>query len=64
MFVISTSSSAGGLPLGVVVTSGEKVLLYIIISAMNQLLSKGNFYGKGSLDKHSICRVGTCGSTH
>ena len=48
MFVISTSSSAGGLPLGVIVTSGESSS--IINSAMNHLLSKGSFYGKGSPD--------------
>ena len=49
MFVISTSSSAGGLPLGVVVISGES--LSIINSAMNHLkcvFPKGSFYGKGS----------------
>ena len=46
MFVISTSSSAGGLPLGVVVTSGESSS--IINSAMNHLFSKGSFYGMGS----------------
>ena len=48
MFVISASSSAGGLTLGVVVTSGESSS--IIKSAMNHLLSKGSFYGKGSPD--------------
>ena len=51
MFVISTSSSAGGLPLGVVVISGESSS--IINSAMNHLkclLSIGSFYGKGSPD--------------
>ena len=37
MFVISTSSSAGGLPLGVIVTSGESSS--IINSAMNHLFS-------------------------
>ena len=49
MFVISTSSSAGGLPLGVVVTSGESSST--INSAMNHLkciFPKGSFYGKGS----------------
>ena len=48
MFVISTSSSAGGLPLGVVVTSGESSST--INSAMNHLKCKGSFYGKGSPD--------------
>ena len=49
LFVISTSSSAGGLPLGVVVTSGESSS--VINSAMNHLkylFPKGSFYGKGS----------------
>ena len=49
MFVISTSSAAGGLPLGVVVTSGESSS--IINSAMTHLKSlfpKCSFYGKGS----------------
>ena len=46
MFVKSTSSSAGGLHLGVVVTSGESSS--IINSAVNHLFSKGKFYGKGS----------------
>ena len=44
MFVISTSSSTGGLPLGVVVTSGESSS--IMNTAMNHLkylLSKGSF---------------------
>ena len=48
IFVI-TSSSAGGLPLGVVVTFGESSS--IINSAMNHLkcfLCKGSCYGKGS----------------
>ena len=48
MFVISTSSAAGGLPLGVVVTSGESS--HIINSAMTHLKSlfpKCSFYGKG-----------------
>ena len=48
MFVISTSSFAGGLPLGVVVTSGESSS--IINSALNHLLSKCSFYGKGKPD--------------
>ena len=48
MFVISTSSSAGGLPLGVVVTSGESSST--INSAMNHLKCRGSFYGKGSPD--------------
>ena len=48
MFVISASSSAGGLTLGVVITSGESSS--IIKSAMNHLLSKGSFHGKGSPD--------------
>ena len=49
MFVISTSSAAGRLPLGVVVTSGESSS--IINSAMTHLKSlfpKCSFYGKGS----------------
>ena len=49
MFVISASSSAGGLPLGVIVTSGESSS--IINSAMNHLkclFPKGSFYGKGN----------------
>ena len=51
MFVVSTSSAAGGLPLGVVVTSGESSS--IINSAMTHLQSlfpKGSFYDKGSPD--------------
>ena len=51
MFVISTSSAAGGLPLGVVVTSGESSS--IINSAMTHLkclFPKHSFYGKGSPD--------------
>ena len=49
MFVISTSSAAGGLPLRVVVTSGESSS--IINSAMTHLKSlfpKCSFNGKGS----------------
>ena len=48
IIVISTSSSAEGLPLGVVVTSGESSS--IINSAINHLFPKGSFYGKGSPD--------------
>ncbi len=49
MFVISTSSAAGGLPLGVVVTSGESTS--IINSAMTHLkylFPTYSFYRKGS----------------
>ena len=49
MFVLSTSSSAGGLPLEIVITSGESA--YIIHKAMNvlsTLFPEEAFYGQGT----------------
>ena len=49
MFVVSTSSAAGGLPLGVVVTSGESSsIVYQAMCALKELLPKRAFYGQNS----------------
>ena len=49
MFVVSTSSAAGGLPLGVVVTSGESSsIVYQAMCALKVLLPKRAFYGQNS----------------
>ena len=48
MFVLSTSSAAGGLPLGVVVTSGESSsIVYQAMCALKRLFPEP-FYGEGS----------------
>ena len=49
MFVISTSSAAGGLPLGIVVTSGESAnIIYRAMTVLTGLFPDGAFYGQGS----------------
>ena len=49
MFVVSTSSAAGGLPLGVVVTSGESSsVVYQAMCALKRLFPERSFYGEGS----------------
>ena len=49
MFVVSTSSAAGGLPLGVVVTSGESSsIVYQAMCALKRLFPERSFYGEGS----------------
>lgn len=48
IFVISTSSAAGGLPLGVVVTSGESASTITSgMTHLKKLFPTGSFYGKG-----------------
>ena len=48
-FVISTSSAAGGLPLGVVVTSGESAsTVQICMTKLQETFPEHSFYGKGS----------------
>ena len=49
MFVISTSSAAGGLQLGIVVTSGESPnIIYRAMTVLTGLFPDGAFYGQGS----------------
>ena len=49
MFVISTSSAAGDLPLGIVVTSGESAnIIYRAMTVLMGLFPDGAFYGQGS----------------
>ena len=49
MFVISTSSAAGGLPLGIVITSGESAnLIHRAMTVLTALFPDGPFYGQGS----------------
>ena len=49
IFVLSTSSAAGGLPLGVVVTSGESASTIASgMTHLNKLFPTDSFYGKGS----------------
>ena len=49
IFVISTSSAAGGLPLGVVVTSAESAnVINRGMSALTELFPECSFYGNGS----------------
>ena len=46
MFVVSASSAAGGLPLGVVVTSGESSsIVYQAMCALKRLFPERSFYG-------------------
>ena len=47
-FIISTSSSAGGIPLGVVITSGEsELILEEAFSFLKKVLPQNAFYGRG-----------------
>ena len=47
MFVVSTSSAAAGLPLGIVVTSGESSnIVHQAMSALKELFPKRAFYGQ------------------
>ena len=47
MFILSTSSAAGGLPLGVVITSGESSnIIFDAMTALKSLFPKGSFGGK------------------
>ena len=49
MLVLSTSSGAGGLPLGIVVTSGESAnIIHRAMTVLTSLFPKGAFYGQGS----------------
>ena len=49
MFVISTSSAAGGLPLGIVITSGESAnIVHRAMTVLTALFPEGTFYGQGS----------------
>lgn len=49
IFVLSTSSAAGGLPLGIVITSGESAsTIHSGLSVLEGLLPKCCFYGQGS----------------
>ena len=49
MFVLSTSSAAGGLPLGIVLTSGESAnIVHEAMSTLSELFPKCAFFGKGS----------------
>ncbi len=51
MLVVSTSSAAGGLPLGIVITSGESAsTIYSGMIALNGLFPKCSFFGQGSPD--------------
>ena len=47
MFTLSTSSAAGGLPLGVVITSGESLnIIFEAMTTLKQLFPKCSFGGK------------------
>lgn len=47
-FIISTSSSAGGIPLGIVITSGEsEAVLTEAFSLLKRILPEKAFYGRG-----------------
>ena len=47
-FIISTSSSAGGIPLGIVITSGEsEAVLTEAFSLLKKILPEKAFYGQG-----------------
>ena len=49
MFVLSTSAAAGGLPLGVVITSGESTsTIHQAMSTLKELFPRCAFHGKGS----------------
>lgn len=49
MFVLSTSAAAGGLPLGVVITSGKSAsTIHQAMSTLQELFPKCAFHGKGS----------------
>ena len=49
MFVLSTSAAAGGLPLGVVITSGESAsTIHQAMSTLQELFPRCAFHGKGS----------------
>ena len=49
MFVLSTSAAAGGLPLGVVITSGKSTsTIHQAMSTLQELFPKCAFHGKGS----------------
>ena len=49
MYYVSTSSAAGGLPLGVVVTSGESASTIASgMTHLNKLFPTDSFYGRGS----------------
>ena len=49
MFVISTSSAAGGLSLRVVITSGESAnIVYRAMTILTALFPEEAFYGQGS----------------
>ena len=48
-FVISTSSAAGGLPLGLVITSGESAnIIHKAVTVLTTMFPEGAFYGQGS----------------
>ena len=49
MFVLSTSSAAGGLPHGIVITSGESAnIIHKAMTVLTGLFPDGAFYGQGS----------------
>ena len=49
VFVLSTSAAAGGVPLGVVITSGESAsTIHQAMSTLKELFPKCAFHGKGS----------------
>ena len=46
LFVISTSSAVGGLPLGIVITSGESAdVIKKVMTALKKLFPISSFYG-------------------
>ena len=49
MFVLSTSAAAGGVPLGVVIISGESAsTIHQAMNTLKELFPKYAFHGKGS----------------
>ena len=59
-FIISTCSAAGGIPLGVVITSGEdENSISEAINFLKTVLPHGAFYGKGS-NGPSMCITDDC----
>ena len=59
-FIISTSSSAGGIPLGIVITSGEsEAVLTEAFSLLKKILPEKAFYGRG-YQGPQLCMTDDC----
>ena len=60
-FIVSTCSSAGGIPLGIVITSGESegVLTAQAFSLLRKVLSQRTFYVQGNKGRQ-LCFTNDC----